>query len=197
MPRLIFTFADVVHPLALGSMQICTVTRFPPYAAAFWLPVLLFEIFLFVLAFRIAWYNHRQLGNWRGARLLHVVLRDNFSFFFVYVIVISTVSFPLIVPFSVFIAYLLTAVVWLVAGPQYFLIPAMLSCSFTTIMGCRFILNLFQAYHKPRGIIAESARSRPAWPPLVICGSDFVELPALETKHPRTAAVQTDETAAD
>jgi hypothetical protein len=93
-PDLIWIFI-LVHPLALGSMYICTVTRFPPYAAAFWLPVLLFEVFLFVLAFRIAWYNHRQLGSWRGARLLHVVLRDNFSFFVVYVLnLIPTVNLP-------------------------------------------------------------------------------------------------------
>jgi hypothetical protein len=65
--------------------------RFPDYAAAFWIPVLLFEIFLFVLAFRIAWYNHHQLGSWRAARLLHVVLRDNFSFFVLYVIFISSI----------------------------------------------------------------------------------------------------------
>lgn len=59
--------------------------NFPSYAAAFWLPILVFEIFLFALAFRVAWYNHQQLGNWRGAALLHVVLRDNFNFFFLYV----------------------------------------------------------------------------------------------------------------
>jgi len=156
-----------VRPLIAGSMQVCTVSHFPAYAAAFWLPILLFEVFLFVLAFRIAWYNHRQLGSWRGARLLHVVLRDNFSFFVL-----------------VFIAYLLTAVVWLVAGPRYFLMPTMLSCSFTTIMGCRFILNLFQAYHKPCGLMVESARSRSAWHSIGVCGLRFVDLPELEAKEP-------------
>jgi hypothetical protein len=87
---------ELVLPLAMGSMQVCTVMHFPVYAPVFWLPVLLFESFLFVLAFRIAWYNHQQLGSWRAARLLYVVLRDNFSFFVLYVILISTHSHPLI-----------------------------------------------------------------------------------------------------
>jgi len=131
-----------------------------------WLPVLLFEIFLFVLAFRIAWYNHHQLGSWHGARLLHVVLRDSFSFFVI-----------------VFIAYLLTAIVWLVAGPQYFLIPAMLSCSLTTMMGCRFILNLFQAYHMPNRIIS-----------LVACGFQLVDLGDSETQNSHLSVlVQSDQ----
>jgi hypothetical protein len=90
-----FRIFTLVHPVTVGSMQACTVTRFPPYAAAFWLPVLLFEIFLFVLAFRIAWYNHHQLGSWRAARLLHVVLRDNFSFFVLYVILFSMQRYSL------------------------------------------------------------------------------------------------------
>ena len=98
--------ADLVRPSTVGLMHVCTVTRFPAYAAAFWLPVLLFEIFLFVLAFRIAWYNHHQLGSWHGARLLHVVLRDNFSFFVLYVIVISTVGYPLIDRFFLLVSSL-------------------------------------------------------------------------------------------
>lgn len=77
-----------MRPLALESREICTVVHIPAYAAAFWLPVILFETFLFVLAFRIAWYNHQRLGSWRPARLLYVVLRDNFSFYVLCVIFI-------------------------------------------------------------------------------------------------------------
>lgn len=51
--------------------------------------------------------------------------------------------------FRAFIAYLATAVVWLTAGVQYFLIPAVINSAFTTNMGSRFILNLCSAYHHP------------------------------------------------
>lgn len=64
--------------------------------------------------------------------------------------------------------------VWLVAGAQYFLIPAMLSCSLTTIMGCRFILNLFQAFHEPHGLTS-----------FVLCGLEFVDLDESETRNSR------------
>lgn len=81
----VFLKEALVIPLEVNSGHMCAVKHFPSYAAAFWLPILVFEFFLFALAFRVAWYNHQQLGNWRGAALLHVVLRDNFNFFFLYV----------------------------------------------------------------------------------------------------------------
>ena len=63
----------------------CNPTYLPPYAFLFWVPVIVFETFLFSLALRIAYRNYEDIGNWRGAALLHIVLRDNFIFFVWYV----------------------------------------------------------------------------------------------------------------
>jgi hypothetical protein len=71
-----------VSVVEVEKVKMCTVVDLPTYAAAFWLPIILFEFFLFVLAFRLAWANHQDIGNWRGAKLLHVILRDNFYYFF-------------------------------------------------------------------------------------------------------------------
>jgi len=111
----------------------CNPTYLPPYAFLFWVPVIVFETFLFSLALRIAYRNYQDIGNWRGAAVLHIILRDNFNFF-VYA----------------FVAYIVTATTWLTANPRYFTVPGSFSCALTTIMGCRLILNLCQAFHHPR-----------------------------------------------
>ena len=80
--QLLIYFVNIVAPLKFNTATMCTVTYLPTFSAAFWFPILLFELFLFSLAFRVAWYNHKHLGNWRGASLLHIVIRDNFNYFF-------------------------------------------------------------------------------------------------------------------
>ena len=170
---------------------LCAVKYFPNYAAAFWLPILVFEFFLFALAFRVAWYNHQQLGNWRGATLLHVVLRDNFSFFFVYV------QFPLsffqylfssLKEIRAFFAYLVTGIVWLTVGARYFLVAGQLSCAFTTIMSCKFILNLYQAYHKPFRAGSGASHTRSIWATPAVISS--IHLANLESRPSRTSTVE-------
>lgn len=63
----------------------CTRIAAPPYIFLFWVPILIFECLLFVLSLRIAYHNCLEVGNWRGASLLHVLLRDNFGHFVWYV----------------------------------------------------------------------------------------------------------------
>ncbi len=92
--RFPYLFFNVVAPLKFNTATMCTVTHLPIFSAAFWFPILLFELFLFSLAFRVAWYNHKHLGNWRGASLLHIVLRDNFNYFFLCVRLVSLVKSP-------------------------------------------------------------------------------------------------------
>jgi len=113
--------------------MMCSPTYLPRYAFLFWVPIIVFESFLFSLALRIAYRNYLEIGNWRGACLLFVVLRDNFAFFI-----------------CAFALYIVTAATWLDANPQYFTVPISFSCSLTTVMGCRLILNLCEAYHHPR-----------------------------------------------
>ncbi|KAF8974606.1 hypothetical protein BDZ97DRAFT_1911773 [Flammula alnicola] len=121
-----------VHPVILPGASVCNPTYLPRYAFLFWVPVIVFETFLFSLALRIAYQNYLEVGNWGGAWLIQVVLRDNFSFFI-----------------CAFAAYIVTATTWIAANPQYFTVPGSFSCSLTSIMGCRLILNLCQAYHHP------------------------------------------------
>jgi hypothetical protein len=86
MQSIAYLVVNIVAPLKFNTATMCTVTHLPTFSAAFWFPILLFELFLFSLAFRVAWYNHKHLGNWRGASLLHIVLRDNFNYFFLCVV---------------------------------------------------------------------------------------------------------------
>ncbi|KDR83370.1 hypothetical protein GALMADRAFT_637611 [Galerina marginata CBS 339.88] len=122
-----------VHPMTIDGAIICSPTYLPRYAFLFWVPVIVFESFLFSLALRIAYRNYLEIGDWRGASLLFVVLRDNFIFFI-----------------CAFGAYIITAATWVDAEPRYFTVPISFSCSLTTVMGCRLILNLCEAYHHPR-----------------------------------------------
>ncbi|KAF9452213.1 hypothetical protein P691DRAFT_772540 [Macrolepiota fuliginosa MF-IS2] len=116
----------------------CACTKFPSYAFMFWFPILFFDTLLFLLAIGIiviSWRRRSPEAVSSGRIvpvLVAIVLRDNFGYFFL-----------------AFGMYLTTTVVWLTAEPQYFTIPAFLSYSFATIMGCRLILNLCDAYYNP------------------------------------------------
>ncbi|PPQ73592.1 hypothetical protein CVT24_007960 [Panaeolus cyanescens] len=131
-----------VRSYTLDTARVCNPTYLPRFAFLFWVPVICFETFLFVLAFRIAYLNWLEVGDWRGAALLHIVLRDNFQFFFL-----------------AFACYIVTAATWLTANPRYFTVPGSFSCSLTAIMGCRLVLNLCEAYHVPRGQQVTMARN--------------------------------------
>jgi hypothetical protein len=74
-----------VTPYTLQGIRMCNSTYLPPFAFLFWVPIVVFETFLFSLALRMAYYNFLEIGSWRGVSLLHVVLRDNFIFFVMYV----------------------------------------------------------------------------------------------------------------
>lgn len=78
---------------------------------------------------------------------------------------------------SAFFAYLMTAVMWIKAGASYFLVPGMISCALTTVMSCRFILNLCHAYHNPRGMGMDSVQVRSIWAAPVSCGIHIVDFP--------------------
>jgi len=121
-----------VHPVVLNTVKMCNPTYLPRYAVLFWVPVIVFESLLFSLALRIAYKNYLEIGDWRGASLLYIILRDNFSFFVL-----------------AFASYIITATTWLTANPRYFTVPGAFSCSLTAIMGCRLIINLCTAYHRP------------------------------------------------
>ncbi|KAF8164992.1 hypothetical protein B0H34DRAFT_793428 [Crassisporium funariophilum] len=144
-----------VSPYTLESVRMCNPTFLPKFAFLFWVPVIAFETFLFALAFRMAYQNWLEIGNWRGASLLHIVLRDNFQFFI-----------------CAFAIYIVTAATWLTADPRYFTVPGSFSCSFTTIMGCRLILNLCQAFHEPRDPI--EMRPQSIWAATTSRGIRFV-----------------------
>ncbi|KAF9451442.1 hypothetical protein P691DRAFT_787091 [Macrolepiota fuliginosa MF-IS2] len=111
----------------------CTFVKLPSYAFAFWLPILVFDSLLFLLAVGVVIKNWRLLSpDWVYQSLIAIVLRDNFGYFF-----------------FAFAIYLATTVVWLKAETRYFSIPASFSYCVITIMGCRLILNLCDAYHNP------------------------------------------------
>ncbi|KAF8901723.1 hypothetical protein CPB84DRAFT_1777271 [Gymnopilus junonius] len=78
--------------------------------------------------------------------MLYVVLRDNFLFFV-----------------CAFALYILTATTWLAANPRYFTVPGSFSCSLTSIMGCRLIINLCEAYHHPRDFEETGSPPRSIW----------------------------------
>jgi len=90
----------------------------------------------------MAYHNFLEIGSWRGVSLLHVILRDNFIFFVI-----------------AFVSYIITAVTWLTANPRYFTVPGSFTCAFTTIMGCRLILNLCRVYYHPTDVSTTQPRS--------------------------------------
>ncbi|PPQ68858.1 hypothetical protein CVT26_001692 [Gymnopilus dilepis] len=135
-----------VHPVFVEAARMCNPTYLPRFAFLFWVPVIVFETFLFILALGIARRNYKEIGNWRGASLLYIVLRDNFFFFI-----------------CAFAIYVLTATTWLTANPRYFTVPGAFSGSLTSIMGCRLIINLCEAYHHPRDSQETGSPPRSIW----------------------------------
>jgi len=131
-----------VTPYTLQGIRMCNSTYLPPFAFLFWVPIIVFEAFLFSLALRMAYHNFLEIGSWRGVSLLHVVLRDNFIFFVI-----------------AFASYIITAATWLTANPRYFTVPGSFTCAFTTIMGCRLILNLCRVYYQPIDVSTVQPRS--------------------------------------
>jgi len=129
---------DVV-PYTLEETRMCNPTYLPPFAFLFWVPVIIFETFLFSLALRMAYHNFQEIGSWRGVSMFHIILRDNFIFFVI-----------------AFASYIITAVTWLSANPRYFTLPGSFTCAFTTIMGCRLILNLCRVYYHPTTVQVQS-----------------------------------------
>jgi len=143
-----------VTPYTVANTRVCNPTYLPRFAFFFWVPIIIFETFLFSLAFRMAYYNYLEIGSWRGISIFHVILRDNFIFFV-----------------FAFASYIVTAVIWLAANPRYFTVPGAFTCAFTTIMGCRLILNLCQVYHVPDDI--STTRSQSIW-----AASDYIRFKA-------------------
>ncbi|KAF8803857.1 hypothetical protein BYT27DRAFT_7195192 [Phlegmacium glaucopus] len=132
-----------VTPYTLEGSRMCNPTYLPPFAFLFWVPIIVFETFLVALAFRMAYYNYLEIGSWRGVSIFHVVLRDNFIFFI-----------------FAFASYLVTAMTWLTANPRYFTVPGSFTCSLTSVMGCRLILNLCRVYYAPKDV---GVRPRSIW----------------------------------
>ncbi|KIK08559.1 hypothetical protein K443DRAFT_562861 [Laccaria amethystina LaAM-08-1] len=126
---------DVTNSELGTGVHMCMRITAPPYIFLFWIPILIFECLLFVLSLRIAYRNCLEVGNWRGASLLHVLLRDNFWHFV-----------------CAFAFYAVTAVTWLTVDPRYWSIPSVFAYSMTITLGCRLVLNLCDAFHHPRGM---------------------------------------------
>lgn len=126
---------DVTNSDLGMGVHMCTRIAAPPYIFLFWVPILIFECLLFVLSLRIAYRNCLEIGNWRGASLLHVLLRDNFGHFA-----------------CAFAFYTVTAVAWLTVNPRYWSIPSVFAYSMTITLACRLVLNLCDAFHHPRGM---------------------------------------------
>ncbi|KAF9449577.1 hypothetical protein P691DRAFT_774567 [Macrolepiota fuliginosa MF-IS2] len=140
----------------------CTCVKFPSYSFVFFFIILSFDTFLFFLAVGIIVANWRRLSyealSFQCAvpSLVSIVLRDNFGYFFM----ASGM-------------YLITTVVWMAAEVRYTSIPTCSSYAVTTIMGCRLILNLCDAYHNPPSgsltysyyltTVASEWHSRPPW----------------------------------
>uniref|UniRef100_A0A8H7XYL0 Uncharacterized protein n=1 Tax=Psilocybe cubensis TaxID=181762 RepID=A0A8H7XYL0_PSICU len=142
------------------TTTMCNPTYLPRFAFLFWVPVIVFETFLFSLALRIAYQNYKEIGTWRGASLLYIVLRDNFSFF--------ACAFGL---------YIITATTWLAADPRYFTVPGSFSCALTTVMGARLILNLCEAYYHPPDMHGNGTGPGSIWAAVATTGNiEFVNL---------------------
>jgi len=110
-----------------------------------------------------------------------------FSFFFL----LSNDSFSLLWEIRALFSYLVTGIAWLTVGAQYFLVTGQLSCALTTIMSCRFILNLYQAYHKPFRASTDSSHTRSIWAmSAIICGVHFLDLPASESSPSRASIAE-------
>jgi hypothetical protein len=79
------TLPILVTPYILENIRMCNLTYVPRFASLFWVPMIVFETFLFSLALRMAYRNYQDIRRWPGVSLIHVILRDNFIFFVWYV----------------------------------------------------------------------------------------------------------------
>ncbi|KAF9534388.1 hypothetical protein CPB83DRAFT_889375 [Crepidotus variabilis] len=135
-----FTLGSLhAQPFGPSGAELCTVVRVPRLMALFWIPVLVFDAVLFYMSIRVGMYNRRQYGHWGGeqafvGKLLSVLLQDNCIYFILG-----------------FFSYLITIIILLTLGPRYFLIPTIIGSAVNTNASCRFVLNLYGAYHHPGG----------------------------------------------
>lgn len=68
----------------------------------------------------------------------------------------SSPVFTLTLLDSAFASYIITAVTWISANPRYFTLPGSFTCAFTTVLGCRLILNLCRVYYHPTTVQPQS-----------------------------------------
>ncbi|KII95799.1 hypothetical protein PLICRDRAFT_34750 [Plicaturopsis crispa FD-325 SS-3] len=120
------------EPLGLPGVHICSFTKVPHFVYGFWIAVIAFETVLFSLALWVAIQHVWQVGTWSASHILHVLLRDSFSYFLV------TLA-----------GYIACAGVWIVDPSVKTEIPESFAFAFTVIMGARLMLNLREAYWLP------------------------------------------------
>lgn len=163
----------VSYSRTFPGIKQCTCIKFPSYSFMFWVPILFFDTLLFFLAVGIVFKNWRRVPQGSlfergGPSLVTILLRDNIGYFFLWVSVLHLRLEPLssIQGDSAFGIYLTTTVIWLSAETRYFSIPACFSYSITTVLGCRLVLNLCDAYHNPPSYISRGKSewdTRPDW----------------------------------
>ncbi|TFK74415.1 hypothetical protein BDN72DRAFT_833322 [Pluteus cervinus] len=120
----------------LPVRHICVPDRLPFFLYGMWIPVLLFECFLFGL---VLWVSLRHTRNMRAVddmanknHMWETLLGDSILYFLI------TSS-----------AYLLALVFELAISPEWFQLPQPLAIAATTVTGTRLILNLREAYYFP------------------------------------------------
>ncbi|KAH7925395.1 hypothetical protein BV22DRAFT_1034071 [Leucogyrophana mollusca] len=117
---------------------VCSMTL-PPYFAAYWLPILAFEITLLALMLIKGWHNFRQqnvtvVSGMTGQRLGNLLVRDSIIYF----VVINA-------------AYIANAVVWYWEPSTLVEAASAYGVLLPPLMASKLLLNLRDAFYRGSG----------------------------------------------
>ncbi|KAJ7050358.1 hypothetical protein C8F01DRAFT_1264234 [Mycena amicta] len=133
--------SSTAHPIP--DVTFCRPNNVPHYFFAFWLPVLLFESLLCVLALYRGFQTFRASVSLyqSGRHLVAILIRDSVLYFLV-----------------MFATYLTNLLVWLIARPSLLEVPVAFSVALSCCLGNRIVLNVREVKSEMDSAAAEEGK---------------------------------------
>ncbi|KAG1751502.1 uncharacterized protein EDB91DRAFT_610192 [Suillus paluster] len=132
------TAKDTITNEPLPGIRVCAVTRAAPVVAYVWLPDIVFEAFLFLLAARIGFKRGRfgfNIFRMERKSLINALLYGNVHYFF-----------------CILVANAVNAGIWQGLGPSWFEVPEGFAAAIEVTLGCRMVLDLKSALSDSEGL---------------------------------------------
>ncbi|CAL1710315.1 unnamed protein product [Somion occarium] len=120
---LIIIVASRLETIEVPYTSGCFPVNTRQFAYAFWIPKIVFELTLFVLAGRCCLQEYYKRHP--TPQLLNVLLRDSVAFFG-----------------GIFVFNLSNCLIWAISRPTLFVALPVLQIAFESVLGCRLLLNL-------------------------------------------------------